>query len=220
MPIVDRQIAKQQYKLLGEGIEGEVFLDKRNPPRAIKYTNAELDKEVLDNVRLAGEIGFAPKLFEVSQENKAFAMEFLQGYDVGIHPESLGFGDDTTPYDRAFLRTLKLAHDNNIKVGDLHEDNVMVNPQTKEIKFIDQGYLSQGDKAAIVQQLFDRYSSRPLAAETIIRIIAQSSAKTKKEFKSLQKEWDNQDSKPLRLADYDRIINHVYALLDLDRENE
>lgn len=227
--IPDLETAKRQFRSLGSGIDGEVFLDtSTDPPRALKYrsnqTAPEYERDVLDNLKMAGELGISPRLLGEYPDRKAFAMEFLEGFTPGIHPRSDDDDDfsvandkDLLPYDRAFLRTLKVAHDNNLVVDDLHADNVMVNGTTGQTRFIDQGGIKRGTNEEIADQLLNRYSWRPLVAETIDRMSGSAlNAAAKRELRAIQRSWNNRDEKPLSEAEYGQMISRVYALLGVD----
>lgn len=216
--------AKKDMKLIGEGIAGVVYLDeKKDPPIAIKYNTNErpLDKDEMDNVRLASDLGIGPKLIAADIPGGKYSMEYLKGYETGLVPSSLPDGADTTPYNRSLLRSLKVAHDNNIKVGDLHEENIMVNPETQKIRFIDQGSLSRNatwqQKA---EQLYDSFGDRPLAADAVRSLFTPSKNNkvpgvVKQEYQRMVRAFNRRDETALSEADYERMVNRTYELLDL-----
>jgi chorismate mutase len=68
----------------------------------------------------------------------------------------------------------------------------------------------------IAEQLLDRYSWRPLVAETIGRMSSALDAKSKRELQQLQRAWNNRDETPISEDEAGRMVSRVYALLGID----
>lgn len=216
----DRAFAEKNFRFLGEGIEGPVYLDDTG--KVIKYTDNPHDERILGNIQAAADLGIAPKLLGTSADRKNIALEFLDGYETGIIPssavEELDLDFDTGPYYRSFARSLKKAHDNRFLVADLHGDNVMVNPTTKDIKFIDQGGFEKASYADIAKQFLDpKQAYRPLASEVIEQMVKKSKDKVlQKEYKKAVQLVQKNDTAKVKLTedDYQRLVDNTWKLLE------
>lgn len=242
---LEREEARKQYKLLGSGIEGEVFRSNGDPPTAIKYTNTVKKADLIEkgmtdematrflskreekyeasikNIQRGGELGISPRVIgtgrarnEVGGFDRILEMEFLDGYSVGIHPPD--FDGDTQPFDRKLIQRLRTAHQNNLQVADLHSENIMVNAETQDIKFIDQGNLAESPPSVIADQLLNRFGDRPLGADTIRGYIEEhGTSKQRSRYRAIQREYlDSQDEDGLTDSRYSQLIEGTYDILN------
>lgn len=222
------QFAQKNFKYLGGGIEGDVYLEP-GTNRAYKYFGtAVMDEESEQYLRRAGEGGWAPKVYEVSSDRRAFVMEYLAGFQPGIHPGSDDDDDadslehalsfDPTPYDRALLKTVRKVQQQGWIGDDLHEDNVMLNPETMEIKFVDQGGYEAATPKLIAEQLLNFSDSRPMVPERIQSIINRTGTTAiKREYRRLRKQIEAsvEAQQPLSDAEYERIAARIYQMVGI-----
>lgn len=241
--IPSREIAKKSFKKLGEGVEAEVFLaETPNGKQAVKYffeTDANGNKQdtpfttqnsdgelYIDQIQrgmnTAADLGIAPRLLSISVEHKALSMELLDGYKAGLmHDRKSSKGADMSDYDKSFLAALKKAHMSQYTVYDLHEDNVMVNPKTKDVKFIDQGDFKQTSYATIAQQLLGNGSidGRPFASNVLDRFASTFSDQDKqvlaqiRKFIPTHKKIVLSKGKPLTEEHYKKLVEKAYSII-------
>lgn len=243
-----------KYKQIGDGISGEVYLDTRDSqkPKALKYAQATDEPLTIDTAKVMGDLGIAPKIygsiFEKGKVN-AIAMEYLDGY------RTLGGGDEmyyeqkeekgetdwaereknSDIITKNILVIGKIAHDNGFAPSDLHEENLMYNPKTLEVKFIDIDDSAKATYKDIATQLLSHQEAfRPLLAQNASWYASRNiSKKDYKEFQKLQKavrnSLDNQGSRENPAANpdkaskdnfsedqYKEIVEKAYKLLGFD----
>ncbi|MEG4149023.1 hypothetical protein [Microcoleus sp. Pol12B5] len=240
-----------EYKLIGDGISGNVYLDKRDSrnPKALKYAKATDEPLTINAAKAMGDLGIAPKVYgAIFEEGKvnAIAMEYLDGY------KTLGGGSDLYKEEeeeeqeflqekesdllvKNILKITKIAHDNGFTPPDMHQENLMYNPKTFDVKFIDVDDSARDSYKGMATQLLGHQESwRPMLAQK-----ANWYASTKipkkdyKEFKKLQdavaRSLDNQGSRenPAASPDkagkdnfsedqYKEIVEKAYKLLGID----
>ena len=195
-----------EYKEIGTGSYGKVYLDTRDSQnkKLLKY-NKNPSRPITINVAKAmGNLGIAPKIYgSIFEKGKvsAISMEYLDGY-VSLYEEyenpAITIEQKTKRKDTIsinLLKATKMAHDNGFVHDDIHLDNIMVHPETLDIKFID-----IGDKAAtenthklIARQLLitksdDRMKGDELAQNADYYASRKLSANELEEFNRIQAE--------------------------------
>lgn len=243
-----------EYKPIGDGVSGDVYLDTRDSQnfKALKYAKDTNEPLTIDTAKAMGDLGIAPKIygsiFEKGKVN-AIAMEYLDGY------RTLGGGDEiyyeqnekTGETDWAereknsdiitknILKIAKVAHDNDFAPSDLHEENLMYNPKTLEVKFIDIDDSARATYKDIATQLLSHQEAyRPMLAQNADWYARRKIPKKDyKEFQKLQKavrnSLDNQGSRenPATSPDkagkdnfsetqYKEMVEKAYKLLGFD----
>jgi tRNA A-37 threonylcarbamoyl transferase component Bud32 len=89
-------------------------------------------------LQLASEADIAPKILAIRNINK-------QDYEVTMekYPTTLlqyhDAGGDISPYKKKISELVNRLHDIDILHGDLHGNNIVINPETEEVKLIDFG---------------------------------------------------------------------------------
>lgn len=243
-----------EYKQIGDGISAEVYLDRREPqkPKALKYAQSTDEPLAIEVAKAMGDLGIAPKIygsiFEKGKVN-AIAMEYLDGY------RTLGGGDEmyyeqkeekgetdwaereknSDIITKNILVIGKIAHDNGFAPSDLHEENLMYNPKTLKVKFIDIDDSARATYKDIATQLLSHQEAfRPMLAQNASWYASKNIPKKDyKEFQKLQKavrnSLDNQGSRenPAASPDkaskdnfsedqYKEIVEKAYKLLGLN----
>lgn len=244
-----RQIPRE-YKLIGDGISGNVYLDTRDPqkPKALKYAKATDEPLTIDAAKAMGDLGIAPKvygaIFEKGKIN-AIAMEYLDGYktlgggndiyDEQDEEEDFRNEEDSDTITKNILKITKIAHDNGFTPPDMHEENLMYNPKTLDVKFIDVDDSARDSyKAMAIQLLGHQESWRPMLARMANLYASRKIPKKDyKEFKKLQdavaRSLDNQGSRENPAASpekadknnfsenqYKEAVEKAYKLLGFD----
>jgi hypothetical protein len=243
-----------EYKQIGDGISGEVYLDTRDSqnPKALKYAQATTEALTIDTAKAMGDLGIAPKIYgSIFEKDKvnAIAMEYLDGY------RTLGGGDEmyyeqkeeigeinwtereknSDIITKNILKIGKIAHDNGFAPSDLHEENLMYNPTTLDVKFIDIDDSARATHKEIATQLLSHQEAfRPLLAQNADWYASRKiPRKDYKEFQKLQKavrnNLDNQGSREnpaaspdkagkdnFSEAQYKEMVEKAYRLLGLD----
>ena len=138
---------KEKLKVLyfvGEGSCGEVLIDVNG--RCLKLImGGQTKAEVLQEyavAKKAGELGLGPRVYELyhykPEKCYMFEMEYLQDF---IMLSELSEVDLKLVYPLIEDRVEKL-NEACIRHGDLHDDNIMINPKNGDIKFVDFGCAS------------------------------------------------------------------------------
>jgi serine/threonine protein kinase len=130
------------YDIIGSGKEGDVYLSKDK-----KYV-LKMYKPPLKRDKIIDEINFliafkdtnvVPKIKEYTEDS--ILMEYLDGYMTLKSFAKIKKNYTTEQLNSLLLNILKarLIIGENIFYRDMHLDNILVNPDTLDIKFIDQG---------------------------------------------------------------------------------
>ena len=222
-PTLTRDKAKETMKFLGAGISGEVYADGDKAYKFEKKIDdndtAEARNKAMANARLLGELGVGPKIGEIkevddpksTQNGKGFVtpMEYLQGYEAG-------FSDNGS-----LLKVVKAAHENNILLDDFHEENVMHDPETGDVKAIDQGDARKGEKHELAEQLLDNFSWRPMIAETVdVFIQDNGTGKQRSAFKKIKKRFNEREgdelsgTKPMSNEEVAKLYDETMSILN------
>lgn len=183
--------AKKTMKVLGEGIEGTVYADEKNGV-AIKYFSGNFNPdnvaESISEGRLLAEFGVGPKIIAADAKRGVIKMELLKGYKDGLSPHDVRNAEHK-PFAKSFLGQVASVQRRGYTLTDLHEDNIMFNQSSKNVKFVDRGP-RRASSRRISDQLFDTTGDRPLAAQELGGYIKNFGTKAqKKEFKALQKAY-------------------------------
>jgi len=131
--------ALKRFETIGEGGYGIVVLDRANNV-AIKYSQGSgpaVKAKELELMKKAGELGVGPKV--LNDDVRGVAMEFLPGYTTFADLralQSLGVAGQKQMAKNYFQQLEKL-HANGIVHGDMHDGNVMFNPETLDVKILD-----------------------------------------------------------------------------------
>ena len=249
-----------EYKQIGDGISGEVYLDKRDPqnPKALKYTKDTSEPLTIGVAKTMGDLGIAPKVYgSIFKEGKvnAIAMEYLDGY------KTFGGGDevyneqnegkevslsqnkmeeeqrekDGDTITKNILKITKIAHDNGFVPQDVHAENLMYNPKTLDVKFIDIDDSAKSTYKAMATQLLSYQDGlRPMLAQMAnLYASKQIPKKDHKEFKKVrdtvirslsnQGSRDNPAASPDKAgkdnfseAQYKEMVEKAYKLLGIN----
>lgn len=228
--LTNRDEASKTQKVLGEGISGIVY---EHEGHAVKYSNHSLDSFGFEGMHAAAQLGIAPKVVAVDPAQSAFSMELLKGYKNGYSSEIIG-SPENRKHTETFIAQLKKANERGFFVNDLHDENVMHNPQTGDVKFIDQGGFRKVSPKEIAGQVLDidgsQNGGRPMAPRAIQTYIqTHGTAQQKRDYKKILKEY--QDSIPetaeinaflgkkTKLADHADLVKRFYALTEQIKAN-
>jgi serine/threonine protein kinase len=104
----------------------------------------------------------------IAQRGNAIVMQHMKGYktvDDVFGGHKILF-DKNTPVDvkLQFLEGTKKLHAAGIAHGDLHNENVLYNPETKKLAFIDWGYSGE------IEDSFGRNPSRDMPGSSILQM--------------------------------------------------
>jgi len=207
----DESVAAKNFKLIGSGIEGRVYLNP-DTGEAIKYVNparGAFTEDFFGATKRAGDIGIGPKLISVDPEKPVFSMEYLDGYETGLKPDN----------HRKFLSNVKKAFENNIPLDDLHEENIMSKGQN--VMFIDLG----GDQAEIpiatrANTLLNKYSWRTMTSDVVQLQSKNLSKADQREFGKIQSKYlrsiaPGTEDSTLSNAELEGMVNRVWELLGI-----
>jgi phage gp29-like protein len=199
----DEAFARENFTLIGEGIEGRVYSDGG---LAYKYVNkvtgdqAEFvenqRREALDNIRAVGDLGVGPKVYTISNDASVYTMDLLAGYDEGISPFDIGSKEERPYVEQLFGHLRTLEADGRAPM-DIKEDNIMHNRETGRLLLIDQGATRKASAEDRAKLYFDRVGSRPLAYDTITSYVESHGTKANiKALKKLQEKYDREVLSP------------------------
>jgi serine/threonine protein kinase len=147
--------------LLGEGSAGKVYVEGDVVVKIIDKANEDQVKQEVEINQKMGELGIGPKILsevqftEIRGERRAaYAMERVKGVDLLEWAADSYNGDvikkgrkeESETIIKNMEEQIKRMHDAGFVHNDLSPRNVMVNPKTLEITFIDFG-LSQSTQS-------------------------------------------------------------------------
>ena len=204
-------VAAANFKLLGSGIEGRVYLHPETG-EALKYFNESrgaLKEEFFGATQRAADVGIGPRLISVDPSTPVFSMEYLSGYEVGLNSSNLN----------AFLRNVKVAFDNDVPLDDLHEENIMSKGQ--DVRFIDLGGPTErASFATRANTLLNRQGWRTTTADAV-QLEANSLPKAQqRELAKLQKAYKRSlevgtETSNLSEPELEKMVNDVFSLLGI-----
>jgi uncharacterized protein len=138
--------AMQRMTVLGRGANGAVLLDRENNV-AIKYsanpTRPPVSRTELQAMKMASDLGVGPKL--IGANKNGIAMEALTDYKSmsGAEISKLSPASQKQAAKNMMAQMEKM-HRANLLHGDVHPGNVLFNPKTLDVKFIDFGESDPG----------------------------------------------------------------------------
>ncbi len=216
-------VAKNNYKLIGKGLEGTVYVDPETN-KAFKYfqVDSSISPKTVEGWQLASDLGVGPKFFgyqqikdEQGQKRAIVSMQYLDGYVTGL---PVG-GVTDQAYSKDFLKKTKVLHSKDMILEDLHIDNVMSNSTTKDVRFIDINLARKVTWADKASHLLRSNSWGPLTATIVAKRISAihgNNKEVQEEFKQLVNKVKAEKDAPLTESDYKQIVNKVYELLELE----
>ena len=130
------------FDIVGQGKEGDVYLS-RDKRFVLKVYKSPLKKD-----KITAEINFlidfrdtnvVPKIMEFT--DTSILMEYLNGYMTLKNFVKIKNKYTSEQLNKILLNILKarLILGKDIYYRDMHLDNILINPETYDIKFIDQG---------------------------------------------------------------------------------
>ena len=105
-------------------------------------------------LEMAAKAGISPNIISVTKINRDNYRVVMEKYPTTILNYS-DEGKDIVPYKRKIEDLVDRLHDLDIIHGDLHGDNIVINPETGEVRLIDFGgsYFYDEITPSILRQL-------------------------------------------------------------------
>jgi predicted Ser/Thr protein kinase len=116
----------------------------------------KIDKDEIDNIKVASATGVGPKFIGVNRGRTVLAMEFLDGYtQLKDRPQfdSLPASDQKTVAKNVITQAKKL-HNEGLTHSDFHMGNILFNPKDLSVRVVDYG-LSEVSKRGPGDPLYD-----------------------------------------------------------------
>jgi serine/threonine protein kinase len=150
----------KMIKFIDEGISGSVYLyiDNMNILYAIKFTKEDINNEIdcLEKINdICDEYFLCYVTSFVYDEYNVIVTKFLEGY-ITLNEYMGQFNkDDYDEYEREeiyenikdqLLNGINMLHNINIIHGDIHDENILIDPETIELRYIDFGKCSKCNK--------------------------------------------------------------------------